>query len=206
MKVAISYGSKAASPMLPVAARQRAATWSSSFGHSTPGVSESEKPRSRSTRCRRRVTAGRSATSATRRPFNVLMSVDLPTFGMPTTSARTGLPGPVRPGTSSRHSAGMRATPLRSAARIATARAPVPVSRPSQRSVTDSSARSALLSARTHGRSSRSSSSIGFALASGRRASSTSITTSVSRMAAAISRRALFMCPGNQLIVIGGSA
>ena len=60
-----------------------------------PGVSEIVIPLFRVTSCVPLVTAGSSPTLATLRSMSVLISVDLPTFGMPTIIARTDFPGPL---------------------------------------------------------------------------------------------------------------
>ena len=76
----------------PVKARWRPVCTSSNLGHKMPGVSSSSSPRSTVTHCLTRVTPGRSLALADLRLATLLMKVDLPTLGMPTTMARTGRP------------------------------------------------------------------------------------------------------------------
>ena len=76
----------------PVNARFSPTDWSSNFGHRMPGVSSSSKPLSTVIHCLPRVTPGRFWALADLRPATLLIKVDLPTLGTPTTMARTGRP------------------------------------------------------------------------------------------------------------------
>ena len=84
----------AVSGIAPPKASRSEASSSSTFGHMIPGLSESVMPFFRTTCCWLFVTAGLSPVFATLRSISVLMSVDFPTFGMPTMITRAVLPGP----------------------------------------------------------------------------------------------------------------
>ena len=73
-------------------ARRTAAAWSARRMGSTPGASSSMMAPSApsETHCRCRVTPGRAALAHCARPISRLISALLPTFGKPTTAARTG--------------------------------------------------------------------------------------------------------------------
>ena len=81
-----------ASRTAPVKARCRPIVSSSNLGHRIPGVSSSSRPWSTVIHCLPRVTPGRSPALADFFLATLLMKVDLPTLGMPTTMARTGRP------------------------------------------------------------------------------------------------------------------
>ena len=165
-------------------------------GHIRPGVSTSSMRSLRSYRPCCFVMAGSSPVSATRRLRSALISVDLPTLGMPITSMRKGFSGLSRCGASA---PAMRVTLAASPGFLHdSATAVTPFSAPkarSQAAVASGSARSALLSTLRQGRCrlARSSAIIGLVLAPGRRASSTSMTTSVVAMVSAALRRAAVM-------------
>ena len=76
----------------PVKARRIPVSTSSNLGHRIPGVSSSSSPRSTVTHCFPRVTPGRSLALADFFRATLLIKVDLPTLGTPTTMARTGRP------------------------------------------------------------------------------------------------------------------
>ena len=76
----------------PVKARWRPVASSSNLGHRIPGVSSRSSRASTLTHCFPRVTPGRSPALADLRRATLLIKVDLPTLGTPTTMARTGRP------------------------------------------------------------------------------------------------------------------
>ena len=68
----------------PVIARCKPITWSSNFGHNTPGVSNNSKSWLILIHCCTLVTPGLSPTAVTLLPTKALIKVDLPTLGIPT--------------------------------------------------------------------------------------------------------------------------
>ena len=129
---------------------------------------------------------------------SVLMRVDLPTLGTPQISTRMGLAMPPRPGASKWQAATRRRAGAASEASSAMARVPGwALYHCTQASVRSGSARSCLLSTLSVGLCPVSSASSGLALEPGRRASSTSMTTSMSLMRSAIAFLVRCMCPGN---------
>ena len=80
-------------------ARRRAASWSSRRGGNTPGASSRSRSWPRRTQRRLRVTPARRALSTTLRRTSRLIRADLPTLGKPNIRARTGrgfMPRPAR--------------------------------------------------------------------------------------------------------------
>ena len=67
-------------------------------GHSMPGVSNKYTSSAKARRCSLLVTPASSAALAARLPIKRLMSVDLPTFGIPQIKIRKGLVSPKRLG------------------------------------------------------------------------------------------------------------
>lgn len=84
--------STTSSRMAPVKAKRTPTLLSSNFGHRMPGVSRSSSVLSTGTHCFVRVTPGRSSALALLRPETLLINVDLPTFGMPSTITRSTRP------------------------------------------------------------------------------------------------------------------
>ena len=62
------------------------------MGQRIPGVSSKSRPEPAPTHCLPRVTPGRSPALADFGPATLLIKVDLPTLGTPTTMARMGRP------------------------------------------------------------------------------------------------------------------
>ena len=92
-------------------ARRRAACWLSSRGGSTPGASSRSRSWPSRTQRRLRVTPALRALSTTFWRTSRLISADLPTFGKPSIRARTGLGFMPRP-----RRRALRASPARIAA------------------------------------------------------------------------------------------
>ena len=70
----------------PMNARRSPTNWSSNFGHKIPGVSNNSTFLFKRIHCFPFVTPGLLPVFAHAFPANVLMNVDLPTFGIPTVS------------------------------------------------------------------------------------------------------------------------
>src|SRR5574343_1451025 len=153
-----------------------------------------------SMRCWLLVTAGWSPTAATFFLTKAFINVDLPTLGMPMIMRRSGLTASLRCGASFCARDGILATSPAFLQEMATALTPGWASKwASQALVASGSARSALLRIFRQGRcrKARSSWIIGLLEAWGRRASSTSTTTSATASVSAAFLRADVMCPGN---------
>ena len=192
-----------ASRTAPVKARWRPMVSSSNLGQRMPGVSSSSSPWSTVIHCLPRVTPGRSEALADFFLATLLIKVDLPTLGMPTTMARTGRPTwPF-----SRHLAICSLSAPRItgencftpaplwASQVSTA---IPWARKcaSQSLVAAGSAWSARLRTTTRGLVPTRSSMSGLRLAMGMRASMISATTSTNFRFSPIIRRVLVMWPG----------
>ena len=192
-----------ASRTAPVKARCNPMVSSSNLGHKIPGVSSSSSPWSTVIHCFPRVTPGRSPALADFFLATLLIKVDLPTLGMPTTMARTGRPTwPFSFHLAICSFSAARITgenclppaPLRashSKTEIPWARKYAP-----QTLLAAGSAWSARLRMTTRGFPPTSSSKSGFRLAMGIRASMTSATTSTYLRFSPIIRRVLVMWPG----------
>ena len=76
--------------MEPIIARCSPTCWFSNFGHRIPGVSRSSSCLLRRIHCFPFVTPGLFPVFAQALPAYALINVDFPTFGIPTTIARTG--------------------------------------------------------------------------------------------------------------------
>ena len=76
--------------MEPMSASRSPIFWSSNFGHKMPGVSNSSRFLLSRIHCFPFVTPGLFPVLAHAFPAKELINVDLPTFGIPTTMARTG--------------------------------------------------------------------------------------------------------------------
>ena len=87
---ASSSGIRISSFMDPINARRIPTCWSSNLGHRIPGVSRSSSPLFRRIHCFPLVTPGLFPVLAQAFPAKELIKVDFPTFGIPTTIARTG--------------------------------------------------------------------------------------------------------------------
>ena len=149
---------------------------------------------------------GSSPVLALRWPTRVLISVDLPTFGIPQINTRTGLTMPPRPGTRARQAATSTRAGAATVASSASACVPGSVRRwASHSSVIAGSARSCLLSTFSAGLPAVSSASSGLALEPGSRASSSSMTTSMPGKRAASALRVACMCPGNHWMAMAPS-
>src|SRR6266567_78142 len=172
-------------------------------GQSSPGVSERTMPLRRSICCAQVVMAGLSPTLALHFPTRVLIRVDLPTFGMPTTMTRSDLPGLPRLGARLWQSLINWFTSRNCFADSGRARTPSCFSKVRTHAlVTAGSARSFLFITLIQGLLRRSSSSSLLELEAGSRASSTSMTTSTFRINSEIFFVALPMCPGYHSIVM----
>ena len=177
---------------------------SSNFGHSTPGVSSSSSSLPILTHCSALVTPGRSPVTAARRCARELISVDLPTLGIPTTIARIARGRiPLRFIRSSlsfisslaalviRFSSGSFKRSSASTFTCSFCRCST------QRRVASGCALSRLVSRISRGFCFVSCSISGFLLAFGMRASRSSITMSTSLRCSSICRFAFVMWPGN---------
>ena len=170
-----------------------------------PGVSTRVRRGLRLMRCCDLVTAGSSPTLAIFFFISAFISVDLPTLGMPMIISRSGLKLSSRCGASFCASAGSFATSPGFLAEMATAFTPGWRSKYAiHAAVAAGSARSLLFRTLRQGRCrcARSSWIMGLLPASGTRASSTSITTSISAIVSAAFLRAAVMWPGNHWIAI----
>ncbi len=141
-------------------------------------------------RCSCLVTPASSPVLASRLADRVLISVDLPTLGMPQISTRMGLERPRRLGASCRHASMSRRAGAASDASSAIALVPGrALYQASHAGVRVGSATSCLLSTFSAGLWPVSSASSGLLLEPGKRASSSSITTSMSLMRSPIALR-----------------
>lgn len=156
------------------------------------------------THCLPRVTPGLSAAFARAAPAKLLINVDFPTLGMPTTITRIFAPAMPLTARRSRSSANSVSiafftpcTPPRFL--LVTARQPSPPRRKyaTQRAVTSGSARSALFSTYRWGLPAVMRAISGFRLLRGMRASKSWSTASTLRISFSIRRSVFVICPGN---------
>ena len=194
----------------PVKARWRPVRSSSNLGHRMPGVSSRSSPWSTWTHCLPRVTPGRSPALADFRPATLLMKVDLPTLGTPTTMARTGRP--TRPFSRQRAICSFRAsrtvgpncpTPLPVLASVSSTAKSFPRNQAPQARLPSGSAWSARLRTTSRGFCPQMASMSGLRLDRGMRASTSSTTMSTSFRSASICRRVLVMWPGYHWMFMG---
>ena len=194
--------------MAPVRARLSPICGSSNFGHSTPGVSKSSSPLAMVTHCCPRVTPGLSAASTLFLPTSLLISVDLPTLGMPTIITR--MERFLTPRFSHLSITGCAAfctaatscfTPLPVLQSITHTGRPLFLKMSFHASVLAGSAISTLFKAIILGFCPKSWFSMGLVLLRGTRASSISTTTSTSLSCCSIMRLALVIWPGNHCIL-----